>query len=183
MKLFCQWLRGFVCTYHSASLGLNTKHTIYTFFNLYCWNWSWNLNCFFKSIDGVLGIGTLGVTVVGAPEICNCYWNEERTRINEKGGPCFLKKTILSHFWQKLEWRIQNFFFAFVPPLYLYSSSYLYRSLFHFRQVALFLSDTCRVSEQFQFAKFVWDRYFLSGSLIWKWGNKHQTKNKFGRPS
>ena len=181
MKLFCQWLRGFVCTYHSASLGLNTKHTIYTFFNLYCWNWSWNLNCFFKSIDGVLGIGTLGVTVVGAPEICDCYWNEERTRINEKRGPFFKKNPFpfLAKTWMKNS----KFLFCCCPlPLYLYSSSYLYRSLFHFRQVALFLSDTCRVSEQFQFAKFVWDRYLLSGSLIRKRGNKHQTKNKFGRP-
>ena len=25
------WLRGFVCTYHPAALGLNPKHTIYTF--------------------------------------------------------------------------------------------------------------------------------------------------------
>ena len=29
-------LRGFVCAYHPAATGSNPKHTIYTFFNLYC---------------------------------------------------------------------------------------------------------------------------------------------------
>ena len=40
---FCKWwppwLRGFVCAYHPAAPGLDPKHTIYAFFNLY-----WNCN-------------------------------------------------------------------------------------------------------------------------------------------
>ena len=34
----CHSLRGFVCIYDSAALGLNPEHTIYYFFNFYYWN-------------------------------------------------------------------------------------------------------------------------------------------------